>query len=175
MQQTAEVTADEPLLPYSFAQFLANPCGLMSSNSVASQLARNKIIKSAEMRLAAAAAASQSGDELLLWKEVHQFLDPIRPRYQINRDSLSEKQLKAVIDEFLLVLQEVKYRIKLVQHQKVCVLYVIIIYNQNKKLIASFCYTPKKKYLHQCENIKLASLPINSLKQLVNQKVIVTE
>jgi hypothetical protein len=135
-QQTVVEAADEPLLRYSFAQFLANPCGLMSSSSASSQSARiNQVFKSIGMRIfvskwrkqatlsSPAAASSRSNGasaSLSLSQEAQQFLEPFRQRYNnINSNSLTDDELKVIVQEFLLVLREVKYRSHLMHPLKV--------------------------------------------------------
>jgi hypothetical protein len=133
-QQTAVEAANEPLLRYSFAQFLANPCGLMSSSSASSQSARfNQVFKSIGMRIftskwrkqatlssTAAASSRSNGASLSLSQEAQQFLDPFRQRYNnINSNSLTDEELKVIVQEFLIVLREVKYRSHLMHPQKV--------------------------------------------------------
>ena len=63
-------------------------------------------------------AASVPDDELL--KEVNKFLEPFRQRYNnVNFNSITQEEKKALVDEFLLVVQELKYRSQLIQPPKV--------------------------------------------------------
>lgn len=122
-QQQAEpfLGSDEPLLRFSFAKFLANPCGLMSSSS-STETADFKGEEHSPPHTSSSASSasiiSSTGD---LSKEVLQLLDPFRQQYyNLNRSLFSTEERVVIIEEFLLILQEVKYRIKLLQPSMVC-------------------------------------------------------
>ena len=127
-QQQAEpfLGSDEPLLRFSFAKFLANPCGLMSSSS--STAADFKEEEHSPPPTSSSASISSTGD---LSKEVLQLLDPFRQQYyNLNRSLFSTEERVVIIEEFLLVLQEVKYRIKLLQPSMVCRFFILFYKNQ---------------------------------------------
>ena len=122
-QQQAEpfLGSDEPLLRFSFAKFLANPCGLMSSSS--STAADFKGEEHSPPPTSSSASISSTGD---LSKELLQLLDPFRQQYyNLNRSLFSTEERVVIIEEFLLVLQEVKYRIKLLQPSMVCRFFIL--------------------------------------------------
>ena len=137
-QQDESIFKDDnhqPLLRFSFAKFLANPCGLMSasaataaSSSVDAQFDQQQ--HDAAGTATAFSSAENDGDNLRpppfsssstaadqhLSDEAHHFLDPLlRQQYNnINRSLFTAEERTVIIDEYLLVLQEVKYRTKLV-------------------------------------------------------------
>ena len=58
------------------------------------------------------------GDDSLSQK-AFKLLDPVRQQYNLNRSLFSTEEQMALIEEFLLILQEVKYRVKILHSPQV--------------------------------------------------------
>ena len=110
-------TTEEPLVRFSFAKFLANPCGLMSSLPLPPP--------AQESHDSGDAATDVSQDEAL------QLLDPLRQSYNVSGSSLTIEEQVVVIEEFLLVLQEAKHRAQLMHSPMVRLLTFIFIESFN--------------------------------------------
>ena len=110
----------EPLLRFSFAKFLANPCGL-NYNGVNSSPAVVDDAKGGNKgnNQVTGPPSNDAGDlngttslppalPQDLSKEALQLLDSLRHQYNVNRSPFSSEELVVTIDEFFLILREVK-------------------------------------------------------------------
>ena len=166
---------DEPLLHFSFAKYLINPCGFMSSSSsnddnkmVASSIGASDVIKSRLLTAIhqqttddIASPISHEGDED--HQEALDLIETVRQQYDFNGSLFSnEEERLQLVKEFLLIFQEVKYRTQL--------LYTVGYYFF---LFSNLCCTQTNlsflKDLSQCENILPSSLP--NVDRLMNDKV----
>jgi len=115
----------EPLLRFSFAKFLANPCGLNYNgvNASPAVVDGNNQVSGSPLNDAGDLNGTASLPPLPqdLSKEALQLLDAVRHQYNVNRSPFSSEELVVTIDEFFLILQEVKDHIN-VMNPMVCLL-----------------------------------------------------
>lgn len=122
----------EPLLRFSFAKFLANPCGLNYNESPSFILADNKENNQEDFTpfatndeefngtLSSPPSLQPHQDNS---KEAFQILvDSLRHQYNVNRSLFSPEELVVTIDEFFLILKEVKDHIKVMKPPMVCLM-----------------------------------------------------
>jgi len=120
----------KPLLRFSFAKFIVNPCGLMPSSSLHNELVKsiiiNQILKNHphhhhQSSLPGPIFAKMSS----LSQEALLFIYPFRQQYNVNRNLFTALEREAIIEEFILVIREIKHRINLIHLQMVGFIYLI--------------------------------------------------
>jgi len=89
----------EPILRFSFAEFLVNPCGLMSLPG-SNEIDEDIITAANEARLVAVDAN--------LSEETLKLLDSFRHLYNVNHSLFSIDERFVTIDEFLRIVEEAK-------------------------------------------------------------------
>ena len=97
--QSRDVDNGEPLVRFSFAKFLANPCGLQPSPSL-----RNQIVNK---------ESSPDISNTPFSQETLQLIEPFRQQYIVNRSLFTAEDRRFIFEEFLLIIQEVKHRLTL--------------------------------------------------------------
>ena len=128
---------EPPILRFPFAKFLANPCGFGSPSirnyvvkSIADRISPNLFDTETE-RSYSSSALDIDGNSSSLAQETAQFLEPFRQQYNsIDRNSFTNEELGKIIKEFLLIVQQVKFRAKFIQSQMVIYLFVVVLYTK---------------------------------------------
>ena len=111
--------SNKPLLRFSFAKFLVNPCGLMPSSSLHNDLVKsiiiNQILKNHPHHHQSSSSPSPVFSRMsTLSQEALLFIYPFRQQYNINRNLFTVPEQEAIIEEFILVIREIKHHINLI-------------------------------------------------------------
>ena len=100
---------DEPLLHFSFAKFLADPCGLIASSSSPTTVTVDHNAPPSQTETVTS-SSTLSPPPTDLSQEALDFIGPFRQHYNLNSSLFTTEERVVLIEEFLQVLQEVKYR-----------------------------------------------------------------
>ena len=125
--QTKQALSHEgPLLRFSFAKFLANPCGLMSSSLRDNQATSTAVNVNNNLEPSSQTDATDEEEEnenipmsADLSQEALDLIDPFRQHYNLTSSSFKIDERVVLLEEFLLVLQEVKHRMSLMHPRSV--------------------------------------------------------
>ena len=143
-EQQSSLSDNEPLLRFSFAKFLANPCGLMPSsllhNDLAKFISNGKLdkflsgsikimptLQPAAVSMLSIVKTSKETTSSSLSQQALQFLEPFRQQYFVNQSLLTTEEREVITEEFLLIIQEVKHRANLLHSPKVRLYYSFFI------------------------------------------------
>ena len=132
LKQRFLVSDNKPLLRFSFAKFLVNPCGLMPSSSLRNDMVKSIIINQILMTNHPPHHNQSSSPPIFakmssLSQEALLFIYPFRQQYNVNRHLFTAVEREAIIEEFLLVIREIKQRLNFILLQAVFHSFIIIL------------------------------------------------